>query len=169
MIESMKTIERWRWSILAIPAYRYMDRIDCIIVARMMDKYKYLRHSRRTASARRPLFPEIWNCLSPRMIGRIYWQSCSLAVFTHSLRLKNRVRLRATVTRNQPDKTDELGLGEPPPPFLIPFCPCLFNDCEQARVTFSITAFISKPTPPVQSNWLKLDRFVCFFYSLLDG
>lgn len=111
MIESMKTIERWRWSILAIPAYRYMDRIDCIIVARMMDKYKYLRHSRRTASARRPLFPEIWNCLSPRMIGRIYWQSCSLAVFMHSLRLKNRVRLRATVTRNQPDKTDELENG----------------------------------------------------------
>lgn len=95
----------------------------------------------------------------------VYWQSCSL-VFTHSLWLKNRyVRsLRATVTRNQRDKTDESKRHWEP--FLIPLCPYSFNDCEQARVTFSITAFISRRVR-VQSNWLKLDRFVCFFHSLL--
>lgn len=157
-MESMKRMERRLFH-----PYRYTDRFHHR--GRMMDKYKYLRHSRRTASARRSLFPEIWNCLSPRMIGRIL-----TILFTRvyaQLVVKKSVRSLATRNRNAKptrDKTDESKRHWEP--FLIPLCPHSFNDCEQARVTFSITAFISRRVR-VQSNWLKLDRFVCFFHSLL--
>lgn len=86
---------------------------------RMMDKYEYLRHT----SARRSLFPEIWNCLSPRMIGRILTILFTCVYAQRAVKKSARSVRKRTVTRNQRNKTDELkrhwGTAHP---VLIPLC-----------------------------------------------